>query len=80
LIRLSNVGKKRLPPPNLGKYLMVGEAAAHLGVSASTLRNWDRSGKLAAHRHPINGYRLYEKAELEKLLARAHRPKKPRSG
>lgn len=49
-------------------YLTVGEAATTLGVSRSTLRNWDRAGKLKAHRHPINGYRLYKRTELETLL------------
>ncbi|MCH8151407.1 MAG: helix-turn-helix domain-containing protein [Planctomycetes bacterium] len=53
-----------MPPqsPNLS------EAAEFLGVSASTLRNWDQEGKLRARRHPVNGYRLDRKAELEDLL------------
>lgn len=49
-------------------YLTVQQAATMLGVSAATLRNWDRSGKLRATRHPLNGYRLYLKADLAKLL------------
>lgn len=52
----------------LGDYLTVTEAARFLGVSASTLRNWDRAGKLSAHRHPVNGYRLYERGDLEQIL------------
>ncbi|MBI1756857.1 MAG: MerR family DNA-binding transcriptional regulator [Fimbriimonas ginsengisoli] len=44
--------------------LTVADAAELLGVSSSTLRNWDRAGKLKARRHPMNGYRLYEKAEI----------------
>ena len=55
--------------PNLSDYLTVGGAAAKLGVSRSTLRNWDRAGKLSPHRHPVNGYRLYDPVELEELLA-----------
>ena len=51
------------------EYLTVGQAARFLGVTPATLRNWDRSGKLKAHRHPINGYRLYNRKELEELLA-----------
>ena len=54
----------------MSDYLTVQEAAARLGVSASTLRNWDRDGKLKARRHPINGYRLYASDDLEKLLRR----------
>lgn len=53
---------------NLGDYLTVGDAATTLGVSRSTLRNWDKAGKLKAYRHPVNGYRLYSRAELEALL------------
>jgi DNA-binding transcriptional MerR regulator len=37
-------------------------------VSAATLRNWDRAGKVKATRHPVNGYRLYRKEDLSNLL------------
>ena len=53
---------------NLQKYLRIKQAAEFLGVSESTLRNWDRGGKIVAYRHPINRYRLYKKADLEGLL------------
>ena len=53
---------------NLDDFLTVREAARYLGVSPSTLRNWDRCGKLVARRHPINRYRLYGRKELEDLL------------
>lgn len=53
---------------NLSDYLTVGDAAATLGVSRSTLRNWDKAGKLKPYRHPVNGYRLYNRHELEALL------------
>jgi DNA-binding transcriptional MerR regulator len=39
-----------------------------LGVSPSTLRNWDRTGKVKAARHPVNGYRLYRRDELKRLM------------
>jgi excisionase family DNA binding protein len=52
----------------LADYLTVGEAAEALGVSAATLRNWDKAGKLKPHRHPVNRYRLYRRSQLEKLL------------
>jgi DNA (cytosine-5)-methyltransferase 1 len=48
--------------------MTVSQAAQFLGVSASTLRNWDRAGKLVAIRHPVNGYRLYRKEDLIALL------------
>ncbi|WP_041865001.1 MerR family DNA-binding transcriptional regulator [Sphingomonas sp. MM-1] len=44
--------------------LTITEAAALLGVSVSTLRNWDRQGKLSPRRHPLNGYRIYDRAEI----------------
>lgn len=52
----------------IGDYLQIKEAAEKLGVSASTLRNWEKQGKLKAHRNPNNKYRLYKISELEKLL------------
>lgn len=55
-------------PLNLSNYLTVGEAAMTLGVSRSTLRNWDKAGKLKPYRHPINRYRLYNRSELDALL------------
>jgi len=60
-------------PSNLGQYLTVKMAAEFLGVSPSTLRNWDRAGKLTPHRHPMNHYRLYRRAELEAVLRSAAR-------
>jgi YD repeat-containing protein len=36
-------------------------AAGSLGMSASTLRNWDAAGKLVAIRNPMSRYRFYRK-------------------
>ncbi len=55
-------------PKKLKEYLTVCQAAEFLGVSPSTLRNWDRSGKLRARRHPLNGYRLYRRDQLALIL------------
>lgn len=52
----------------ISEFLTVGEAAAMLGVTAGTMRNWDRAGKLKPVRHPLNGYRLYKRSDLESLL------------
>jgi DNA-binding transcriptional MerR regulator len=60
--------------PTLRDYLTVSQAAALLGVSASTLRNWDRLDKVPAQRHPVNGYRLYARADLNHLLKRLGSP------
>jgi excisionase family DNA binding protein len=51
-------------------YVTLNEAASYLGVSKGTLRNWDKSGKLKAIRHPINQYRVYALSELEPLQTR----------
>lgn len=56
-------------------YLQIKSAAEFVGVSPSTLRNWEREGKLAAHRHPINRYRLYKKEDLQALLKEIHNSK-----
>lgn len=50
------------------KYFTIKEAAEYIGVSPLTLRNWDKKGKLQAHRHPANNYRLYRLPDLEKFL------------
>lgn len=39
-----------------------------LGISIVTLHRWDLSGKMKAKRHPINGYRLYNEQEINRLL------------
>jgi excisionase family DNA binding protein len=57
-------------PPNLQYYLTIRQAADMIGVSTSTLRAWDRAGKLKAARNPMNRYRLYCKEDIEALLAR----------
>jgi len=51
-------------------YLTIKEAAAYVGVSAGTLRNWERDGKITfpIYRLPQNKYRLYRKEDLERIL------------
>jgi excisionase family DNA binding protein len=57
-------------PPSLKDYLTVAEAAEFLGVTPTTLRRWDRKGKLRSKRHPINRYRLYRKKDLQVFLTK----------
>ena len=59
-------------------FVKISEAAAALGVTEQTLRNWDRSGKLRAYRHPVNGYRLYRVAELDAVLQELRTQERPR--
>jgi DNA (cytosine-5)-methyltransferase 1 len=65
-------GRKR----KLSEFMRVGEAAEFLGVSSTTLRNWDRAGVLRPARHPVNGYRLYLRRDLERLLMKANGPRR----
>ncbi|MCL4190205.1 MAG: MerR family DNA-binding transcriptional regulator [Thermoguttaceae bacterium] len=46
----------------LWDYLRISQAAEYLGAPPDTLRNWENVGKIAAHRHPEDGYRLYRLA------------------
>jgi len=49
-------------------YFSIKEAADILGVSPLTLRNWDKSGKFPAQRHPMNNYRVYKLSALEDVI------------
>lgn len=53
---------------NIKDYITIKEASEVLGVDKTTLRRWDKAGKLKPYRHPLNKYRLYKKSELEALL------------
>lgn len=69
------VQKSPVAGQNLANFLTVGEAAEQLGVSRSTLRNWDKAGKLKPYRHPVNGYRLYLREDLDRLLGQIAKTK-----
>jgi excisionase family DNA binding protein len=66
---------RKSDPQKLQEYLTIKEAAVFLGVSPSTLRNWDRAGKVKAGRHPVNGYRLYHQDHLRALLESVAQPR-----
>ena len=57
----------------LRDYLRISEAADYLGVSPNTLRNWQNAGKISAFRHPVNGYRLFKRGDLDSLLKKVER-------
>jgi len=50
------------------KYITIKQASKMLGVTPLTLRNWDNKGKLVAHRHPLNNYRVYKHSDISRLL------------
>lgn len=52
----------------MNKYITIKDAAKILGVSKITLRNWDKSAKLKALRHPFNNYRVYKIEDIEKVI------------
>lgn len=52
----------------LKDFLRISEGAEYLGVSPNMLRNWENAGKIAAHRHPVNGYRLFRREELDAVF------------
>lgn len=56
--------------------LLLGEAARAVGVSADTLRRWERAGKLHTVRDSANRRRV-PRAEVERL---SHRPERHRAG
>ncbi len=58
----------------LSNFMKIADAAEYLGVCPNTLRNWESAGKILAHRHPVNGYRLFKKEQLDELLLRAEKP------
>lgn len=52
----------------MSKYITIKDVSSILGVSKVTLRNWDKSGKLVAHRHPFNNYRMYKLEDVDKII------------
>ncbi len=60
----------------MAKHLGIGEAARAIGVSADTLRRWDRAGKLRTTRDERNRRRV-PTSEVERL---ASRPRRHRTG
>ena len=49
-------------------YITIRQASKILGVSPLTLRTWAKNGKLKAHRHPMNNYRVYKIEDLETVI------------
>jgi molybdopterin-binding protein len=62
--------------PEVSANLTLGEAAAAIGVSADTLRRWDRAGKLKTFRDERNR-RMVTAEEVRRLT---HRPQRHETG
>jgi DNA-binding transcriptional MerR regulator len=54
-------------------YVMVHDAAEILGVAPNTIRAWGAAGKIPEYRHPLNGYRLYKRSDLNQVIERLER-------
>ena len=52
----------------MSKHYSIREFSKILGVSAQTLRNWDKKGTLKPHHTSSNGYRYYSHEQLNKVL------------
>lgn len=50
------------------KYYSIAETSKLLNVTAQTLRNWDKSGKLKPHHTTDSGYRYYSQEQLNRVL------------
>jgi len=48
----------------MGRLITIGEAAAILGVSISTLRRWDKTGRLTPEK-TVSGHRRYDISKLQ---------------
>lgn len=48
-------------------FMRVAAAAEYVGVSAQTLRRWDRDGRLPAVKRPGSTHRYYRRADLEEF-------------
>jgi DNA repair protein RadD len=49
------------------EYMRVAAAAEYVGVSAQTLRRWDRDGRLPAVKRPGSNHRYYRRSDLEEF-------------
>ena len=56
------------------EYMNITEAAKFIGVTANTLRNWEKEKKIKVYRNPLNQYRLYKREYLEGLLKKIIQP------
>ena len=54
----------------MSKYYSINEFSKILGVSAHTLRNWDKNRKLYPHHTSSNGYRYYSHEQLNQVMDR----------
>lgn len=50
-------------------YHTITDLANAIGVTSRTIKHWEKAGYLPrAYRHPIRGWRLYTREEIEELV------------
>ena len=54
---------------NNEKHYSIEEFSKRIGVSTSTLRNWDKSGLLSAHHRTSGGHRVYTETQALEYLS-----------
>lgn len=50
------------------KWYTIGEVEKLIGVPSTTIRHWEMEGLITPDRHPENGYRLYSREHIKRLL------------
>tara|TARA_Y100000588_G_scaffold368575_1_gene436656 strand:- start:7510 stop:7707 length:198 start_codon:yes stop_codon:yes gene_type:complete len=58
----------------LNEYVKTAAAAEILGVSQNTVRAWAGEGKIPVRVNPANGYRLFDREDLQKFLDAVAKP------
>ncbi|MAG94460.1 MAG: MerR family DNA-binding transcriptional regulator [Planctomycetaceae bacterium] len=56
------------------EFVLVKEAAEMLGVCPNTIRAWGGNGKITEYRHLVNGYRMFKRKEIERLIKKMREP------
>lgn len=60
------------------EFVLVKETAEMLGVCPNTIRAWGASGKITEYRHPVNGYRMFKRDEIDRLIQKMREPVRPK--
>lgn len=51
-----------------GKWLTIKDAASVTGLPSSTIRHWEKTGLITTVRDPKNGYRLFNRSHIHKIM------------
>lgn len=66
---------RRTSTEHVRNFLRIPGAAEYLGISPNALRNREDAGRITAHRHHVNGCRLFTKEEPGALLKQLQEPR-----